>query len=300
MKKILFLVTASYILMNGISYSQTGQTGLAFLKHGISGRALGMGEAYSAIATDPSATYYNPAALAISKNAQILLMHKEWIEDTKTEFIGASVPADRFSFGFSLNATGTADIQVRTQPGDALSTFSSHDVAIGFSAAYQIDTSIYIGVTGKYLYEKIFVEDASGYAIDLGGLYRTPWNFDIALVIANLGSMNKLLYESIKLPTTVRGGIAYQLGVENIDSKLTFASDVVTYTRENKTHLHLGTELSYKNMLALRFGFQIGYEAKNISAGFGIHYGVMQLDYAYVPFRYDLGSTHSVSLGFEF
>jgi hypothetical protein len=300
MKKIFLLVIASYLLMNSNLYSQAGKSGLAFLKDGVSGRALGMGEAYTAIASDPAATFYNPAALSLSQNAQLLLMHKEWIADTRTEFIGASVPMDRFSFGFSLNATGVADIQVRTQPGDALGTFTSHNVSIGFSAAYQIDRSLDIGITGKYLYEKIFIEDASGYGIDIGGLYRTPWDFDVALAINNLGSMNKLQYEATKLPLTVRGGIAYQVPVENIDSKLTFASDVVTFTRENKTHLHLGTELNYKNLFALRLGYQTGYDAKNISSGIGIHYHIFQLDYAFVPFRYDFGSTHTLSLGFEF
>jgi len=47
---------------------QVGQTGLAFLKLGVGGRALGMGEAYSAVATDPSGMYYNPASLALASS----------------------------------------------------------------------------------------------------------------------------------------------------------------------------------------------------------------------------------------
>ena len=66
MKKIFFLILASYLIMNAAIFGQTGQSGLAWLKSGISGRALGMGEAFSAIASDPSATYYNPSALSLA------------------------------------------------------------------------------------------------------------------------------------------------------------------------------------------------------------------------------------------
>ena len=300
MKKILFLILASYLLMNDNIYSQVGETGLAFLKTGISGRALGMGEAYSAIAADPSASFYNPAALSLTKNSQLLLMHQSWIEDMKTEFIGASVPVNRFSFGFSLNSTSISNFQLRTQPGPELGTFSVQYAAIGLSAAYQIDPTISIGVTTKFLYEKIVAEDASGFGFDLGALYQTPWNFNVALAINNLGSMNALLRESTKLPTSIRAGIGYEMPADNLDGKLILTSDVVTYTRENKTHLQVGAEFNYKNLFAIRTGYQTGYDAKNFSSGIGIHYSFLQLDYAYVPFRYDLGSTHTISLGFEF
>ena len=47
--------------------AQPGSAGLTFLKFGVGARALGMGDAYSAIADDPSATYYNPASLSLAK-----------------------------------------------------------------------------------------------------------------------------------------------------------------------------------------------------------------------------------------
>ena len=51
-------------MVHQVAYSQAGETGLSFLKLGVGGRALGMGEAYSAVAADPTAMYYNPAAMS--------------------------------------------------------------------------------------------------------------------------------------------------------------------------------------------------------------------------------------------
>ena len=40
-----------------------GATGLAFLKVGVDARASGMGEAYTAVAGDANATYWNTAGM---------------------------------------------------------------------------------------------------------------------------------------------------------------------------------------------------------------------------------------------
>src|SRR5712691_8940697 len=100
-------------------HAQAGSTGLSFLKLGVGGRALGMGEAYSAAASDPTAMYYNPAALSLSAVPQILLMHKEWIQGVKTEYLGAMASLNTFRFGVSLNATSVDDIELRSVPGPA-------------------------------------------------------------------------------------------------------------------------------------------------------------------------------------
>jgi len=279
---------------------QVGQTGLAFLKLGVGGRALGMGEAYSAIATDPSGMYYNPASLALASSAQLLLMHKEWIQDAKTEFIGATTTMGKVTLGISINSTSINNIEIREGPGPAQGSFDSHNAAIGISGAYRFDTSFSIGVTGKYLYEKILVNEASGLAVDLGGWYLTPWNVRLALAVNDLGSLNELEYESTKLPTTIRAGGAYEIPLPSIDGTLTAASDIVTITGEKKTHLHLGAEINHRQALSVRVGYRTGYDARSFSTGVGFRYGLFQIDYAFVPTKFDLGSTHTFSLLIDF
>ncbi len=92
-------------MVHRVAHAQAGETGLSFLKLGVGGRALGMGEAYTAVASDPTAMYYNPAALSQTDNSQILLMHKEWIEGVKTDYLGATTTWNAFRFGVSVNST---------------------------------------------------------------------------------------------------------------------------------------------------------------------------------------------------
>ena len=283
-----------------MGHAQIGTTGLSFLKLGVSGRALGMGEAYAAVASDPAATYYNPSALSLIEKPQLLFSHKEWIQGAKTEFIAGAVPLGDLTVGIGVNATSVNDIELRDVPGPPLATFSARNTSIGISAAYIIDTTFYIGATGKFLYEKILVYDASGFGADVGGTYKTPWDVRVGLSVSNLGSVNKLENVSTKLPVIVRFGGMHQRTIESFDGTLTIAFDVVSVSGEKKAHPHIGAEMNFKQAFAVRAGYQGGYEGKNVSAGVGIHYDLLHVDYAYVPFQYDLGTTHTISLIIDF
>ncbi len=299
MKKQILVFTLLLITCRTFLYSQAGSTGLSFLKLGVGARALSMGEAYTAIASDPSATHYNPAALSLMNNSQILLMHKEWIQDTKTEFLAATTSFDKFNAGISINGTTISDIELRTTPGPAQGTFTARNAAIGISASYALDTALSVGATMKYLYEKILVDEANGLGFDIGAIYRTPWDIRLGAAVCNLGSMNELRNESSKLPQMVRFGAAYESRIESFDGTFTGSIDVVTLSGESLTHVLFGGELNYHNTFALRAGYQTSYESKNFTAGIGIHYGLIGLNYAFVPFKYDFGTTHTFSLGIE-
>ena len=296
-----FIILCSILLaLSSSLFAQAGQTGLAFLKLGVGSRALGMGDAYSAVAADPSAVHYNPAALSLSSTSQILLMHKEWIQDVKTEFLAAKTSFDEFTVAFGINSTSVNDIPIREVAGPQEGTFNSHWAAVGLSAAYQVNSDLSFGVTGNFLYEKIFVNEASGYGIDLGALYQTPWDIRLAVAVNNIGSMSALDQSSTKLPTTLRFGAAYQRPVEAVNGVLTTALDIISIAEDSKPRTHLGAELEFEHTFSLRAGYQLGYDAKNFSLGTGVRYGAFQIGYAFVPLQSDLGTTHTFSLGIEF
>ncbi len=278
---------------------QAGQTGLSFLKIGVGGRALGMGEAYTAEGGDPASMHYNPASMSLSKTPQILLLHKEWIQGVRSEYLGAMTPVGQFRLGLSVNATSVDDIELRTVPGPPIGTFSARNAAMGISAAYDISPDLSIGLTGKYLYEKILVDEASGIGVDIGASYRRE-NLRLGAAMSNLGSMNSLADEATVLPRIFRAGAAYELALDQSGGSLIVSSDVVSITNESKTHVHVGAEYRYNTVFAVRAGYQSGYEARNISAGIGVRYGMLAVDYAFLPFRYDLGTTHTISLVIEF
>jgi hypothetical protein len=62
---------------------------------------------------------------------------------------------------------------------------------------------------------------------------------------------------------------------------------------------NLGLEYWLLNSLALRGGYQLGYDGGDLSAGAGFRFGGFGLDYAFVPYSV-LGNSHRVSVNYAF
>jgi hypothetical protein len=283
------------------AHAQSGETGLSFLKLGVGARSVGMGEAHAAIATDASATYYNPGGLAEADKTSILAMHKEWIQDVRTEFLGVNIPFKEFALGLSINTTSVSDIQLRTQPGPAEGTFSSHDFAGSLSLARRIIPELSLGLSFKFLYEKIFVDEASGYGVDIGALYKSPIEgLRFAAVASNLGSMGSLKTEDIRLPSLLRIGSAYVHDVDALHSTVTLGADILKVFHEDNAHLHTGVEMDYQELVSFRVGYLTGYETRAFTTGLGLHRGIFRFDYGFSPQSQDLNSGHTLSVEVEF
>lgn len=276
-----------------------GNTGLSFLKLGVTSRSIAMGDAVVSYIDDASASHYNPSSLMMGKNNSIVFMHNENILGIRTEFLAAKVKFQNFAFGLHLNNTSVSDIEVREIPGAPLDKFTAQNFAFGISAAYKINDMISAGITGKFIYEKIYIDNASGFAVDFGGLY-TYRDISFGLSISNIGSMSNLRSEATKLPTLVRAGGSYMFNFPSIYGGLRIAIDGFKVFDGGKFHIHSGAEFSYKDFLLVRAGYQTGYEDKSFTTGIGLKYKMFNLDYAFVPYKYSLGSSHTITLGASF
>lgn len=294
------VLLSTLLLLVGQAVAQPGSSGLSFLKLGIGARSIAMGNVGVALAKDPSALYYNPSTLQNLSAPQLLVMHREWIQDASSEHLAASFPIGDISFGTYLSTMSISEIEIRTVPGPPQGTFSARNAALGIGGAYGFDSTISIGLGLKYLYEKILVDEANGWGLDIGATYLTPWNVRTGISITNIGSMGKFKNEASRLPTTLRAGVAYEYPLADMDLMMTSLGEFVSVLPERSVHLHVGLELNYNQLFAARIGYLTGYDSKNISQGVGLYYGIIRIDYAFVPFKFNLGTTHTFSVGLVF
>ena len=282
--------------------AQAGNAGMTFLKLGVSGRGVGMGDAMAGHVSAAAATYYNPAGVladpSTNSGSQLMFMHKEWIQDTRTEFLGASLPlGSDDALGFSLNTMTVSGIEIRTRPGPPDGTFTSRDLALGVSYARGLSEDLRVGLTAKYLYEKIFIDETSGYAFDLGAQYKTPIeNLSIGAAAANLGRVNGYRGGTLTLPALVRIGPAYSGESQSMHAVSTLAIDLLYIFPERHTYVNAGGEIVFNRMLAVRAGYEAGSQGRGLSGGVGLQYGILALDYAFARLSADLGDTHTISL----
>jgi len=278
------------------SAQDAGRTGLAFLKIGVGGRAIGMGEAYTALVEDATATLWNPAGLAQMNHGELTFTHNQWIQDVTNEFVALGLGGKNSGLGVSMLVTNVGGIERRVKPSvEPLDILSAHDVAFSFSYAHRVGARWQWGVTAKYLYEKIYIDSASGFALDFGAQGTSKiLGAKLGVVAQNLGRMGKLRQESIRLPFTIKLGVAVPIGETAV-----LSADGVKVVKAGG-HFNVGGEYRVHRSLALRAGYQTGFAEKGLSVGVGLGTDRYHLDYAYVPFEADLGKAHQGSLAVEF
>ncbi|MBS1517195.1 MAG: PorV/PorQ family protein [Bacteroidetes bacterium] len=296
---ILSVIFSAFFL--NVSYSQNdgaGNTGFSFLKSGVGARSLAMGEAYSSVTEDASAFFYNPARLNQGSKTNVLIMHNASAQDLNTDFVAVKFPfGEKISMGIGFHTTGINDIEVRNIPGAALDKFDSRNLSTGVSFGYMINREISVGITGKLLYEKIYVDEASGVGFDFGTNYSKD-NYSFAFVISNIGSVNALKNQETKLPSSVRFGGSYKFSKDKFDFNLALEG---FKTLDGGTfHAHTGAEAGYKDIVFLRLGYQSSYENKSITTGIGFKYKALNVDYAFIPSKNSFGSGNVFSLGINF
>lgn len=290
-----------HVLFLSFTYAQGGSTGLAFLKLGVGARNVAMGDVGVVSAEGGGAMHYNAANILNDKCPVLTIMHNEWIQVISTEYIGASIPFDWWGLGFHVNTTSVRNIEVRDVPGIPIGTFTARDFSTGISIAFMFDDNLFVGATAKYLFEKIYVNNADGYAFDLGVRYQTDIpNLSTGFAVTNLGSMRALKIESIKLPALMRLGAAYVMPLGFLSGNLLIEADGATVFREKKFTLNVGVEADYQRIVFLRAGYQTVSDIKGFSGGIGAVYSQFRFDYGFTPFQNDFGSSQTISLSYQF
>lgn len=273
------------------------EAGLAFLRIGTTAREQAMANVGTASSTGAAANYYNPARLTDNETSSVLFSQNLYIFDTYSSFVSAQFKGESASWGVSLTWLSVRDVPIRTRATtepDGL--FDSQNAALALSYARPFGKHLSLALTGKFIYEKLFIDEASGYAADLSASYRFEKNpLTLAASIQNLGSMNALRNTSTALPTLIRAGAAYPVPLASLGGTLLLESNL-EHVFSGNTLTSLGGEFAFRHQFWVRFGYVFGNASRSLSGGVGIRYGSFNFDYAFVPFSNELGTANLLTL----
>jgi len=191
------------------------------------------------------------------------------------------------------------DIERReTATSEPLSYFDAHQVALGAAWAREFAKKVDLGLTLKWLYEKIDIHTASGIALDLGGIYSLRNDLRLGLAVLNLGPRMKFEKQKYSLPTFYKFGTVYSKKENYFKGNYSIALDIVK-PKDDPLAVHTGAEYEFPQNLSLRLGYEFGYDEKGFTFGVGFKVKKYGIDYAFVPYSSDLGNTHRISLNVE-
>jgi hypothetical protein len=293
---LIFLVLFFSILLP----SAYAQTGLTFLQVGTTAREQAMANTGVASARGAAANYYNAALLNSGETSSIVLSQSLWLLDTYSSYAAANFNYGNSALGVALLWLTVSDIPIRTRATESPEgTFAAQNLALSASYAYSLNEQLSIALTGKFLYERIFIDDAVGVAFDISGAFLLFPELRLAAALQHIGTMNELASEVSRLPTLLRAGAAYSWSLSPIDSRLLLEANIVTIFSD-ATQLKIGAEFEFRNFFWIRAGLIVGNDSRALSAGAGIKWSSFTLDYAFVPFFNQLGSANVFSLHFQY
>ncbi len=279
----------------------------AYLRMGLGARFQALGN--GAVATqqvDAYSFFYNPALSGLQEKRIFTLSHSFMSLDRRFNFIGFSAkvpPGAGLSVGW-INS-GVDNLYSYDMLGQKSGSIDHGFNAIYFNFSRLFAKKFAVGLTIKHVREHLGIgEDdysASGWGWDFGLAYIWNKNLTLGASLRDVGT--KLTANTEKLfefggttvdefPKILTVGASYQTPLPWL--RLQYAFEHTEFAQKH----HLGAELVYHRILALRFGLDDTRLTFGAGMGFKIWKYFSTLDYAFIPSVVDEGGSHVFSWQF--
>ena len=258
-------------------------------------RAVAMGGAYTALATDANALLYNPAGLGLIGKNEATFMHNSYPAGAYQEY-GAYASPRGWGGSFNyLNSGSVANTTISNPGGAGLGTSGLYDLAVSGGYGRRFGDALSLGAEGKYIRESISGIAGAGEAFDFGALYAVPQlsGLMVGAALQNVGSTVKFESAAQNQPLNLRAGAAYSFDARGQKSVVSLD---VSKERTSSPVVAAGAETILVKAMPIRVGF-----TTNNNAGLGLTTGVgwihkdLAVDYAFVPYG-TLGNAQRVSV----
>lgn len=306
MKRIAILLTILLglpVAANAAGFAKVGTFGGQFLKIGVSARATAMGSAYTGVADDATAVFWNPGGLVNVLGNEVSVNHVVWAADTKLSsaivaFNPRTIPG---TFAFSVRSFWMDPQLERTayNPEGTGRTFDAGSTTFGLSYARFFTDKFSAGFTMNYLHMGLAETAVNTGSFDFGIMYRIGIkDLKLGMAIQHMGGKYQFDQRESKLPMTFKVGTSFNL-YRSESQRLGVALEF-QHPTDNLEHANAGLEYAMNNIFFVRGGYNINYDTDGIAFGFGAALPTgeetsMQADYSGVDMG-PLGLVHRLSL----
>ncbi|MBN2281154.1 MAG: PorV/PorQ family protein [Candidatus Marinimicrobia bacterium] len=318
-KKIIWPIIFTLIpgFLAADTFAPVGTAVAQFLEIGVGARATGMGEAFTVMAEDAEASFWNPAGLANIEDYNLFTGYTQW---------PAGISIGGLSFAKSFKGIGTfaintvylmtddMDVTTVEMPEGTGETFSISNYSVGLSYARYITDRVSVGITNKIVHEDYFDYGYTSWALDLGTTYRTDFRgLKLGMSILHFSPEIKFdgnyidysdpksyetseerEFDKYSLPINFRVGAAMN-ALEMDNHRLVIAADMV-HPNNNKEQYNAGLEYSMKSMIFLRAGYKLSADEGGFSIGGGAKINLMNSLNFMVNYSYsDMGVLNGIN-----
>lgn len=262
MRRIFFAIVllTAFNTSSLFGQAKVGTAGVQFLKIGVSARGVALGDAFTAIANDASALYYNPAGLIQLSKPEAVASHIDFPAGVAYEFLGFAYPIKDNStvVGFYVGGLWTDEMIETTPelPYGTGRTFTASDMVVGGAYTQRLTDKFTVGGSVKFINENLADESAYGWAADVGTFYETGWKrVVLAMLVSNFGPDMNFVNGPFPMPMNFKVG-ASMIPIQTENSELAFDVEF-SHPNDNLEMISIGVEYVYKGLVTLRGGRKI-------------------------------------------
>jgi hypothetical protein len=264
-----------------------------YLNYGAGARALAMGGAFTGLADDASAEYYNPAAVAFVDEYQLSSMFASFGLGTNLYYLSAAFPMGPWGAVAASDLMSSADgfqgrndVNQVTQDNQSI---TQNAAALSYAYAFQDLWSA--GVKAKFLREQMFSNSGDALGLDLSLYSRPIYGVSAGLSVANVNRPRITLIEDPDVfGRDVKFGVAYHAKRDFFIATLD-----VNKLEEQKMYYAAGLEINPYPILSLRAGWN---QQNELTAGLGINFRILKVDYAFSNSS-DFGAYNKISFTYR-
>lgn len=314
---LIFLVASTF---PSVARAQDGGYAGAELRVGLGARAVALGEAYSAVADDGSAPFFNPAGSAWLERRMFSASYRVLELDRRHGYLSLLFPVRREAgIGLFWVHSSIGDIMGRDDIGQPTGELTDHQNLFGFNFSRRFTKTFSLGVNLEYLQKVVAGVSAYSLAFDFGTQYHFK---DVRLGTAKLplkglivgaaveNVFGRLPFNSTKYygqfgslgsSTTDTIPINFRLGASYLFREQLLVALDFEKNAKQKGFFHAGGEYTYRKILSFRAGYSHGQP----SFGAGLRQPLnakqaVRLDYAFKASPISERGDHLFSLQFEF
>ena len=306
-------ITVTSILATGLAYGlfDYSPIGFTFMKIGVGARPVAMGGAYTAVADDANALFWNPAGLALNSTPGGSVTIMKLLQSVSYASAGVAVPVGRrFAAGCAGAYLSTSDTR-RNELGQEIGTFGLSDLAVGPGIAVQALPGLGFGLGARYVAGQIDSFRAAAVSFDGGAIYRPSGYITFGASLLHVGTPRRFIADLEYPPANLRVGAAGTIPFAQ--NRLLLTSDVSVYPDLTPV-VSVGAELCLRltgttagQSLYARGGYQSGSHLgtwSGFSFGIGYEYALSRnlflgLDVVYLSYGL-LGDSERASLGLRY
>src|ERR1035437_546548 len=297
-------------------FPKVGTTSFQFLEVLTSARGSALGNAFGSMVDNSEAEFFNPAGLIGISNIDLSAGYVNWFLDAAQYSFSAGYNWDGYGIlGFQAMFTDVGVIEETRVDAlgfhgssyDGLTgrTFRPNSIVFGLSFARELTDKLSFGITAKFVHENLIYKSTSAIAFDGGVLFKTGLrNIVVDATIRHFGQQVKYIDQAFPLPQTFTiGASSFLLSekdpliAQSDQHSVRIAYEMVQPRDYDQQHC-VGMEYGFENLFFLRGGYQFNTDEQSWSAGLGLQYNGLRIDYSYNDFGQYLDSVHRITIGY--